>query len=166
MPMNILGLSVSTHDSAAALIADGTVKAAIEESKLVRARCAGGLPRAAAQFCLQKAGLTWADLDRVAVTGRPLRGRNWQTLSGCPLLPIAHKTNGSGPIQSVCELSRELDDYQLLKRLAQIYKERLLRLDHHLCHAASAFFASNFDRALILVLDTGDLGGSGLVALG
>src|SRR5690242_14114253 len=69
--MNILGISGQERDAAAALVCDGNVIAAIEEEKLSRVRhigidYAGGLPNQAIDFCLQRAGITFADLDYVA----------------------------------------------------------------------------------------------------
>src|SRR5882724_12951961 len=69
--MNILGISGQERDAAAALIQDGRVVAAIEEEKLARIRhigmnYAGGLPERAMQFCLDRAGITFKDLDYVA----------------------------------------------------------------------------------------------------
>src|SRR5258708_16422664 len=72
--MRILGLSSFTHDTSAALLEDGVVRAAIEESKLVRSKNTSGPPDAAIQFCLRSAGCTWRDIYYVAVSGRPLHG--------------------------------------------------------------------------------------------
>jgi carbamoyltransferase len=69
--MNILGISGQERDAAAALIQDGKVVAAIEEAKLARIRhvgmnYAGGLPYRAIEFCLDRARITFDDLDYVA----------------------------------------------------------------------------------------------------
>ncbi len=59
--MYVLGLSALAHDPAAALLSDTGIAAAIEESKLVRARAVIGIPRAAIQFCLERADIGWRD---------------------------------------------------------------------------------------------------------
>ena len=56
--MLILGISGMTHDSSAALLSDGRIIAAMEEGKLTRARQVEGIPRAAIDYCLAKAGVT------------------------------------------------------------------------------------------------------------
>jgi carbamoyltransferase len=76
--MLILGLSSFKHDTAAALLEDGTLKAAIEEDKLKRSRSTG-LPEDAIRFCLESAGASWRDLDRIAVATRPFCG--WRSRS-------------------------------------------------------------------------------------
>jgi predicted NodU family carbamoyl transferase len=53
------------HDTAVALFEDGIIKAAIEEDKLARSKSTG-LPVIAIKFCLQSAGATWCDLDRIS----------------------------------------------------------------------------------------------------
>ena len=71
--MFTLGLSSFTHDASAALLEDGLIKAAIEDSKLARSNTQG-LPEAAMRYCLKKAGISWHDLEIVAVASRPFRG--------------------------------------------------------------------------------------------
>jgi carbamoyltransferase len=69
--MRILGLSSFTHDTSAALLEDGVVRAAVEESKLLRTKSTSGLPDAAIEFCLRSGGVSWGDLDYLAVSSRP-----------------------------------------------------------------------------------------------
>jgi len=59
LPMRILGLSSFAHDTSAALLEDGVLRAAIEESKLTRAKKTRGLPDAAIKFCFEKADTDW-----------------------------------------------------------------------------------------------------------
>ncbi len=73
--MHILGLSGLTHDSAAALLGERGIAAAMEESKLLRSRTVSGIPREAIRYCLERTGLGWRDIPIIAVAGRPLR--NW-----------------------------------------------------------------------------------------
>ncbi|HEY0704368.1 MAG TPA: carbamoyltransferase N-terminal domain-containing protein [Candidatus Acidoferrales bacterium] len=141
--MYILGLSAMSHDSAAALLKDGGIVAAIEEGKLARTRTIGGIPRAAIQFCLEHAGIGWRDVAQVAIASRPPDSRK-----------ASRKIGG------------ESNDAHTLRQMSGLPAKRFQTFDHHLCHASSAFFASPFERALIVTMDeTGD-GRAGLVAIG
>jgi carbamoyltransferase len=120
--MNILGIGGVLRDSAAALIKDGRIAAAIEETKLTRRTDPGRLPEASIAACLKIAGLTAAQIDVVALA-RPLPPGS--------ALPIA---------------------------LRIFSNARVVSIDHHEAHAASAFFASPFEKATVITLDReGDL---------
>jgi carbamoyltransferase len=146
--MYILGISAMSHDSAAALLDDAGIVAAIEEGKLARTRTIGGIPRAAIQFCLERAGISWSDVAHIAVASQP---------SG-PLPRPARKASG--------RRGRESHDVAALRHLVGGGADRFKTLDHHLCHAASAFYPSGFQQALIVSLDRQGDGRTGLVALG
>src|SRR5258708_3348220 len=117
--MNILGLSAFVHDSAAALIVDGAIKAAIEESKLVRARDAKGMPSAAIQFCLDKAGIGWSDVDYVAVATRLLRGGTRYAFLRNRLSPVMPTPIARDEIKTLGELGGEPGDPRLLRRIGE-----------------------------------------------
>ena len=163
--MVILGLSAFEHNPAALLFNDGVVEAAIEDNKLTRSS-GQGVPQAAIKYCLSKAGVGWNDLQSVAVAARPLRAllrkslwRARQSLS-FPLDGIYHEAKELGT------LSREWNNSQSLVDTNGLSPARLANLEHHLCHAAAAYYTSPFDRALILTLDEEGDGWSGLLALG
>jgi carbamoyltransferase len=162
--MLILGLSSFKHDAAAALFEDGIIKAAIENDKLVRAHTFG-LPENAIRFCLEQAGASWKDLDTIAVGTEPYRG--WARRS----LYYA-RWGGSSPVsvfhQEANELgilSRELSQLRRLRHYNGS-ASKMLSFEHHLCHAANAFYLSPFDRALILTMDEEGDGNSGMIAVG
>jgi carbamoyltransferase len=138
--MYILGISAMSHDSAAVLLDESGILAAIEEGKLARTRTIGGIPRAAIQFCLERAGITWRDVAHVAIASQP--------------------SESSG------ELGTELNNVRILKQMAGVSPDRVQTFDHHLCHAASGFYASPYERTLIVSLDEGGTGRSGMVAVG
>ncbi len=163
--MHVLGLSAPLHDSAAALLGEKGIVAAIEESKLARSPNCGGIPRASIRFCLERAGVRWRDLDYVAVASRPLRAwarQAWMRGKMAPLAPIAHAYYQT---KLLGELGRELNNFRILKVMTEGTRP-VLDLDHHLCHAASAFYAAPFDRALIVTLDEQGDGWSGSTAMG
>ncbi len=164
--MYILGLSGMVHDPAAALLSDGRVEAAIEENKLIRTRASAGIPREAIQFCLEKASISWRDVDYIAIASRPLRAWARQAWLRGRLALLAPVAGAYYQTQALDELSQELNNYRMLKAIGERGERSVLGLEHHFCHAASAFYASPFDRALILVLDERGDGWSGLVALG
>ncbi len=164
--MNILGLSGLAHDSAAALLSDDGIIAAMEESKLVRRRTVAGIPREAIRFCLQRAGTGWSGVECVAVASRPVRAWVRQAWMRAKRTPFAPVPSGYYQTKALGELGRELNNGRLLHMLGESPGLRVLHLEHHLCHAASAFYASGFDRALALTLDEQGDGRSGCVALG
>jgi carbamoyltransferase len=164
--VNILGLSGLAHDSAAALLSEAGVLAAMEESKLVRMRTAAGIPREAIRFCLERAGTGWAGVECVAVASRPLRAWVRQAWMRAKLTPFAPVPSGYYQTKALGELGRELNNGRLLQALGESPNLRVLHLEHHLCHAASAFYASDADRALVLTLDEQGDGRSGSIALG
>lgn len=166
LEMHILGLSAMGHDPAAAIVGEQGVIAAIEEGKLTRARSAEGIPRAAIRFCMDRAGLSWRDVDRVAVASRPRHASYRKVALRARLAPLSPISSGYFINKSLGELGRELNNFRILKQMAGMPEARVEGLDHHLCHASSAYYASPFDRALIVVLDEGGDGRAGFVGFG
>ena len=164
--MSILGLSGLAHDSAAALLSDNGIVAAMEESKLVRTRATTGIPREAIRYCLERAGTGWTGVECVAVASRPLRAWVRQAWLRTRLTPFAPVPSGYYQTKALGELGRELNNDRLLHSLGESTNLRVLNLEHHLCHAASAFYASAADRAVVLTLDEQGDGQAGAIALG
>ena len=151
--MYVLGLSAMEHDPAVALVGEQGVVAAIEEGKLTRARAVEGIPRAAIRFCIARVGVEWRDIDRVAIASRPRCASRRKVALRARLALVSPISSGYFINKSLGELGRELNNFRILKQMAGSPDGRVEGLDHHLCHAASAYFASPFDRALIVVLD-------------
>jgi carbamoyltransferase len=162
--MLILGISSFKNDTAAALVRDGSIEAAIENSKL-QPSVTRGIPEAAIQFCLEKGSASWNDLDVVAIGSRAGRGWTRRALSRTRLAPLA-------PIATAYQEGKEFGrfawEWTALRALRQRVSDssKLVTLDHHSCHAASAFFLSAFDKALILTLDGEGDGTAGMLAVG
>ena len=133
---------------------------------MVRSRRTTGIPTAAIGFCLKQAGSRAAELDYLAIATRPLWA--WGRLARMRLrqFPTAPIASTYFQIKGLGELNRELNNIRLVRAMARNPKARVVNLDHHLCHAASAFYPSPFERALILTLDDQGDGLSGTVALG
>jgi len=145
--MLAIGISDLRHDSAAAAV-DGTgAIAAFEEAKLNRLPGAGGMPQLALAYCLQHTGVPILDVSAVGITTR----------SATAFLRESVRLGLAGPLGT---------DVVGLGVDAASRRPLIAAFDHHLCHAASAFFASDFDRALVLTLDESGEGCSGLVAIG
>ncbi len=162
--MLILGLSSFKNDPAAALLRDGSIEAAIETAKLQPA-ITRGVPDAAIQFCLGKGKASWNDLDVVAVASKPTRGWWRRALSRPRLSPLAPIATG---YQEGKELGRLAWEWTAMRAVRQRLSDprKVVALDHHSCHAASAFFLSPFEKALILTLDGEGDGTAGMLAVG
>jgi carbamoyltransferase len=154
--MNILGISAFYHDSAAALIRDGEIIAAAQEERFTRVKHDAGFPKTAVSFCLNFSGLGIDDLDAVAFYDKPFLKfeRLLETyyafapaglLSFIKAMPVWLKEK----IFLKTLISRELRDIEKFNGK----KLRLLFPEHHLSHAASAYYPSPFDRAAILTVD-------------
>jgi len=147
--MKILGISCFYHDSAAALVIDGTLVAAAHEERFTRIKHDPELPSNAVGFCLNKAGLSINDLDYIAFYDKPLTKFD-RIITGYMAVPFhSYRAFLWGlPIW----LRRKLwADHVIHKELG--YEGEVLYLPHHLSHAAGTFFSSPFDRAAILTID-------------
>ena len=165
--MYILGLSAMGHDPAAALInGQGAIVAAIEEGKLGRTRSFGGIPRAAIRFCLEGAKIRWQDVEQVAVASEPNRAFLRKALFRARLAPLSPVSSAYYFNKALGELGRELNNSRILNEMVGGPAGRVVHFEHHLCHAASAFFGSPFEKALVVSLDNQGDGRSGLVGLG
>ena len=164
--MHILGLSALEHSPAAAIIGENGVIAAIEEGKLARSRSAEGIPRRAIQFCLDGSGIKWPDVDRIAVASRPGRAWSRTVLFRARLAPSAPKSSVYFLNKAFGELGRELNNFRIVREMVAGARDRVQGFDHHLSHAASAYFASPFDRALIVTLDERGDGRCGFAGAG
>jgi len=162
--MMILGLSSFKHDAAAVLLADGVIKAAIENDKLSRSHVRG-LPEDAIRFCMEKAGATWHDIEAIAVATRPFHGWMRRSLLRARLSPFSPAASAYYEAHEVGVLARQMNNLRLLRHQNGT-PSKVVNFEHHLCHAANAFYLSPFERALILTLDEQGDGISGMIAVG
>jgi carbamoyltransferase len=154
--MWILGISAFYHDSAAALIRDGEIVAAAQEERFTRKKHDSRFPSHAIQYCLESVGLNHSELDSVVFYEKPF-------LKFERLLEnyLAFAPHGLRSFQMALPLwiREKLFQKDLLSReLAALspggdWANRLLFTEHHLSHAASAFFPSPFEEALVLTMD-------------
>ena len=154
--MVTLGLSAYYHDSAACLLRDGEIVAAAQEERFSRKKHDARFPVNALNYCLAEAGIALGEVDQVAFYDKPF-------LKFERLLETYHAFAPRGftsfRMAMPLWLREKLFQKDLLaKELKAIepgvnWTERLLFSEHHLSHAASAFFPSPFDEALVLTMD-------------
>ena len=160
--MLVLGISDLEHDTAAALLGAGGPLAAIEEEKLSRA-AATGIPQLAIDRCLAEARARSRDLALVGVACRPKRA--WLRDEGGQLTALVSPRGGPYRLDASDSPFGKLNQLRMFRRSLGPATP-LVTFEHHLCHAASAFYPSDFDQALVLTLDQcGDMW-SGLLAMG
>ena len=148
--MNILGISCFYHDSAAALIRDGVLVAAAEEERFSRIKHDHGFPKLAIAFCLEHAGLRAEDLDYVVYYEKPFLKFERILLSSLQTFPRSYEVFREG---MVAWLAEKLWVQQLITDRIGVPAKKVLAIDHHASHAASAFFCSPFEDAAILTVD-------------
>lgn len=147
----ILGISAFYHDSAAALVVDGEIVAAAQEERFTRKKHDEAFPSNAVEFCLQQAGLTIDQIDWVTFYEKPLLtfDRLLETyLAFAPRGFTSFKAAIPVWLKQKLHLRREI-----VQKLGMSNPRRLLFTEHHVSHAASAFFPSPYERAAILTVD-------------
>jgi carbamoyltransferase len=129
------------HDSAAALVVDGKIVAAAAEERFTRRKHTGDFPENAIRYCLAQAGLEIEAVDEIA------HGFDY-----APYAPIFQLD----PI-SAEQYARVFSREALLERLARAFPnfpaERVQHVNHHLAHAASAYYTSGWEECLSVVID-------------
>ncbi|GAB4263823.1 MAG: carbamoyltransferase [Candidatus Promineifilaceae bacterium] len=148
--MYILGISCYYHDSAAAILKDGVLVAASEEERFSRKKHDFGFPHQAIQFCLEEAGITAQDLDYVVFYEKPLLKFERILMTTLQMFPESWAVFRESMIAWFNE--KLWVKGQILTTL-DIPDEKLLFVEHHLSHAASAFFASPYEEAAIITID-------------
>lgn len=148
--MNILGISCYYHDSAAALLQDGLLVAAAEEERFSRKKHDYGYPEYAIEFCLDQAGIEAGELDYVVFYEKPLLKFERILMTTLQSFPESWAVFRESMIAWFNE--KLWIKGRILTRLG-IPDEKLLFVEHHLSHAASAFFCSPYEEAAILTVD-------------
>jgi carbamoyltransferase len=157
MSKTILGISAYYHDSAAAIVSDGKIIAAAQEERFTRKKHDPSFPAQAIQYCLDCGNMAIGDLDAIIFYDKPMLKfeRLLETYLG----------NAPKGIRSFIQampiwLKEKLYLKSVLRReLRQMIGDKKAKLpkllfsEHHLSHAASAFFPSPYDEALVLCLD-------------
>jgi carbamoyltransferase len=154
--MNILGISAYYHDSAAALIRDGVIAAAVQEERFSRTKNDSEFPINAVRWCLASAGISGKEVDYVAFYDKPFL--KFERLIET-YLAFAPRGFSSFRIALPVWIGEKLFQKSVLQReLAAIDGDlgdasKLLFAEHHLSHAASCFYPSPFEQAAFLTMD-------------
>lgn len=154
--MKILGISAFYHDSAASIVVNGEIIAAAQEERFTRKKHDPGFPTNAINFCLEYSGLELKDLDAIVFYDKPL-------LKFERLLETYYAFAPSGIRSFITAIPVWIKEKMFLKRLINeelekigTYdkkKTKLLFPEHHLSHAASAFYPSPYEDSAILTID-------------
>lgn len=149
--MNILGINYFFHDATACLVADGKIVAAVEEERLNRQKHTAVFPERSIARCLAMAGLSFADIDHVAVSIKPSKDWPAKTLYGLKHLRHAKPFVRHELVRSC---SRQHDFWRWYRSQACAERQPPVHfVPHHLSHAVGSFLVSPFEHAALLSLD-------------
>ncbi len=150
--MIVLGINAASHNTSAALVADGRLVAFAEEERFNRERYTMAFPEQTVRFCLETAGVKASDLDLVAFAGVPrteilqsafdalrLAGRPWYRSW------LRDQVLVTGLYKGVRQSRRIRGKFG--------YEGRTVHIGHHVCHASSSFHCSPFEDAAVLTID-------------
>jgi carbamoyltransferase len=154
--MKILGISAFYHDSAAAILIDGEIIAAAQEERFTRKKQDESFPLNAIKYCLDEASVKIDQLDAVVFYDKPM-------LKFERLLETYYGFAPKGLVSFVVAIPVWLKEKIFLKKIildklkeVQVFDKRKMKLlftEHHLSHAASAFYPSEFEKAAVLTID-------------
>lgn len=151
--MVILGINAYHADASAAIFVDGRMVAAIEEERFRRVKHWAGFPTRAVKFCLDEAGLSLGQVDQVAI-GRDPRAKIWKKLFFLAAHPGGSWTAVKGRLTNAKKVASIESELSALSGLpAKTIAPKIVNIEHHRSHLASAFFASPFEEAACVSID-------------
>ena len=152
----VLGISAFYHDSAAALVIGGRIIAAAQEERFTRDKHTPDFPVQAVKYCLEEAGLEIDDLDAIVFYDKPL-------LKFERLLQTYYSFSPKGLVSFLKAIPVWINEKMFLKKMIHdglkevgAYDKKKVKMlfpEHHLSHAASAFYPSSFPESAILTID-------------
>src|SRR5919106_6762444 len=154
--MKILGVSAYYHDAAAALLVDGNIVAAAQEERFTRKKHDSEFPANALRYCLEEGGVRSEEIDYVAFYDKPFLKFERLLETYLAFAPRGFASFRQAlPVWVKDKLFQRITILKELKALdkAIAWDEKLLFSEHHLSHAASAFYPSPFERAAVLTMD-------------
>lgn len=152
--MNILGVSAYYHDSAAALILNGSIAAAAQEERFTRRKHDSSFPRCAIDYCLQSQGLSINDIDHIVFYDKPLLKFERLLETYFAYAPRGFRSFLKAmPVWMKEKLYLKSVLRNEFVKLGADSNLKFLFTDHHQSHAASAFFASPYSEAIVLCMD-------------
>ena len=155
--MKILGISCFYHDSAASIVIDNKIIAAVQEERFTRIKHTPDFPSNSIKFCLEETGLKIEELDAVVFYDKPI-------VKFERLISTFYQAAPKGLIPFIKSIPIWLKEklflrkliYDNLKKIDPTLKKKDLNLlftEHHISHAASSFYPSNFNESAILTID-------------
>ena len=154
--MNILGITGYVHDSAACLIKDGNIIANVEEERFNRIKHTSVFPRQSIEYVLKTGNLTIDDIDIIAFNWNPFKALISECLKFLLITPPVYfkmlKFNKPPKHFKTIFLSFLLKRI-VKKQIGKGFRGKVVWVDHHMAHAASAYYLSSFEQADILVVD-------------
>ena len=153
--MLVLGLSAYYHDGAAALLRDGAIAAAAQEERFTRIKHDARFPSHAVRYCLQEAGVALDDVDAIVFYEKPFLKFERLLETYLATAPRGFRSfRAAMPIWTKQKLFQKRTLRKALEGLGgSRIESRLLFAEHHQSHAASAFFPSPFDDAVVVTMD-------------
>ena len=158
--MRILGISAFYHDSAAALIEDGRVVAAAQEERFTRKKHDPAFPENAVRYCLEAAGCSLDDVDHVVFFEKPFLKFERLLETYLAYAPQGFRSfRAAMPVWikeklfQKSNLAKDLKQFSAAEAAKSDIEGKLLFAEHHQSHAASAFFPSPFEEAVVLTMD-------------
>jgi carbamoyltransferase len=148
--MYILGISCYYHDAAAALLHDGQLVAAAEEERFTRKKHDSGFPSKAIEFCVKQAGIKTDDLDYAVFYEEPMMKLERVLLTALGGFPSSARMFRESMLVWIKD--KLWIKSEILEKL-NLPSSKLLFVEHHMAHAASAFYASPFPETAILTVD-------------
>lgn len=165
--MNILGISAFYHDSAAAILQNGKIIAAAQEERFTRRKHDPRFPKNAIQFCLEQANLSLNEIDYIVFYDKPLlkferlletylafAPRGFKSfLTAIPVWIKEKLFQKDLLLKELCKLSAEKQLTEDRKLKPKDLYSKILFTEHHQSHAASAFYPSPYEEAIVLTMD-------------
>ena len=140
--MKILAIYPWTHISSSALLINGKLIAASAEERFSRIKWSTSFPIKSANWCLNYAGIKWKDIDRIVVPWNP--GLNINSASSRWDSNISWRGEMLSNIPS--NVMKALNSSPPKSMQISFEKNKIVYLNHHECHAASAIYSSNFNK--------------------
>jgi carbamoyltransferase len=155
--MNILGISAYYHDAAACLVVDGKIIAAVQEERFTRIKHDASFPERSIAYCLREANLSPFQIDYVVFYDKPFLKFDRLLETYLAFAPKGFRSFASSlPVWLKEKLFQKSVISNALKKIwgSDVdWEKNLLFSEHHLSHAASAFFPSPFEEAAVLTMD-------------
>ena len=155
--MYVLGISAYYHDSACALIKNGKIIAAVQEERFSRKKHDNSFPKNSILYCLDEAKITLDDLDHIVFYEKPFLKFERLLETYLAFAPKGFKSfSSSMPVwikEKLFQKTMLLNELTSLSKSNTNLEDKIYFSEHHLSHAASAFYPSPFEDAAILTMD-------------